>query len=103
MQSNNYFDITPSTTSGDLRSRYIKIVKGKIANKIYLHLLSRNDETEYFDLDILKTYKLDKAESNKILCWVEKELRAVSWKTKLGFGDTGLFIYSTDEPPTNCW
>jgi hypothetical protein len=31
------------------------------------------------------------------------ELVNIGWNCKLSFGNTGLFIYSTDKPPPSCW
>ena len=31
------------------------------------------------------------------------ELLNLGWNCKLGYGDTGLFIYSTINPPSNWW
>jgi len=27
----------------------------------------------------------------------------LGWKCKLSFSDTGLFVYSTENPPPSCW
>ena len=69
---------------------------------IFIHLINRKDENEYIDLDkYYPNYGKDIVNSNieKII----KELNDLGWKTKLSFGNTGLFIYSTDDPPTSCW
>ena len=34
---------------------------------------------------------------------VKSELVKLGWKCKTSFGGTGLFIYSTEEPPPSCW
>ena len=32
-----------------------------------------------------------------------KELEELGWKCKLSYGQTALFIYSTENPPPSCW
>lgn len=73
--------------------------------EIYETLLTRKDENEYIDLDTFCRKHCNKKNEMmmKILDKVSSELIILGWKTKLSFGDTGLFIYSTDEPPTSCW
>ena len=69
---------------------------------IFIHLINRKDENEYIDLD--KYYSnFDKNEIAKIFYKIRDEIHGLGWKTKLSFGDTGLFIYSTENPPTSCW
>jgi hypothetical protein len=71
---------------------------------IYNHMISRRSENEYFDLD---TFNMKNNISMKTLHQMIKEimneLEKLGWKTKLSFGDTGLFIYSTEEQPKSCW
>jgi hypothetical protein len=31
------------------------------------------------------------------------ELKMLGWNVKLAFAGTGLFIYSTEQPPSNCY
>ena len=68
------------------------------------HILNQ-DENQYFDLDCFSRKYLDNnVEETKKMCnIISKELNDLGWKTSLSFGDTGLFIYSTDEKPTSCW
>ena len=76
-------------------------IYNKICEDISSFLIYRKDENEYVDLDKYYT-KYGK------LCFsiVEKlitQLNELNWKTKLSFGDSGLFIYSTEDPPKSCW
>ena len=73
----------------------------KICEDISNFLIHRKDENEYIDLD---KYYLRYGKSCFPL--VEKiitQLNNLNWKTKLSFGDSGLFIYSTADPPRSCW
>jgi hypothetical protein len=73
--------------------------------EIYETLLTRKDENVYIDLDIFRIKYCNNKTSilSEILRKIISELHGLGWKTKLSFGDTGLFIYSTDEPPVSCW
>lgn len=73
--------------------------------EIYETLLTRKDENVYIDLDIFCIKHCNKKTEMmmKILDKVSSELHTLGWNTKLSFGDTGLFIYSTKDPPTSCW
>lgn len=73
---------------------------------IYEHVI-REDENSYFDLEkfCLQYFKREETESmiEKLAKTVISELENLGWKCKLSFGETGLFIYSTDKPPPSCW
>lgn len=74
-----------------------------LRNDIYNLIISRDDENEYYALDIFEMTYNCKSFINEILTQIIKELNELGWKTQLSFGDTGLFIYSTKEPPRSCW
>lgn len=76
-----------------------------IRNEIYETLIKRKSENEYIDLDKLsKDYCYNNMNTiSKIITDISEELHELGWKTKMSFGDTGLFIYSTEDPPTSCW
>jgi len=69
---------------------------------VFGHLINRKDENDYIDLDKYYSH-FDKNELVKIFYKVRDEIHLLGWKTKLSFGDTGLFIYSTEKPPSSCW
>ena len=69
---------------------------------VFLHLINRKDENDYIDLDKYYSH-FDKSELSKIFYKVRDEIHELGWKTKLSFGDTGLFIYSTEDKPSSCW
>jgi hypothetical protein len=79
-------------------------IKNILTTDIYNLIISRKTENEYFDLD---TFNIKNNVSMKVLHQMVKEiiieLEKSGWKTKLSFGDTGLFIYSTEEQPKSCW
>jgi len=72
--------------------------------EIYNTIIKRKDETEFIDLDFFQRKFCNKNISLKnIVEQLRNELHELGWKTKLSYGDTGLFIYSTENPPHNCW
>ena len=71
-----------------------------IREDIYRLLISRKDENEYVDLD---KYYSKYGKNTNIIDNIITELNQLGWKTKLSFGDTGLFVFSTENPPTSCW
>ena len=70
---------------------------------LYEHILC-NSENSYFDLDkFTRPYKITEEQLINMTKTVMKELEELSWKCKLSFQDTGLFIYSSEKPPVSCW
>ena len=80
-------------------------IKSILRQEIYDLLLTRKDENVYVDLDIflMKHCNRKACILENIVNIIRDELQNMGWNTKLGFGDTGLFIYSTETPPTSCW
>jgi hypothetical protein len=82
---------------------YLDYVEKQLREDIFIHIVKRKNEDDYIDLDYYSS-KYGKDEVYKVLPILTKELEAEGeWKTKLSFGDTGLFIYSTDDLPKTCW
>ena len=73
--------------------------------EVYELLLKRKDDNEYVDLDSFAARHFNRKLTTvmKISERVCSELNTLGWNTKLSFGDTGLFIYSTEDPPRSCW
>lgn len=55
-------------------------------------------ELKYFSLEDY-TIQLQLSDITNVLA----ELSKLGWKYKYSFNDTGVFIYSTEEVPANCW
>lgn len=96
----------PLELSCDNKLNFLEIkiiyIHNEISNDICKLLIHRESENEYLDLD--KYYpKYGKGIVNSIIEKIIKELNDLGWKTKLSFGDTGIFIYSTEELPSSCW
>jgi hypothetical protein len=84
----------------------INLIRIKCCIREYIHdfLLNRKDDSVYVDLDMLcNKYNKKINIIQEIITDICLELKDLGWNTKLSYGDTGLFIYSTTEPPANCW
>ena len=74
-----------------------------LRREITENVLKGNEES-YFDLEKFKTcFNLSTETIMSMLSIVRSELSDLGWNTKLSFGKTALFIYSTEEPPSNCY
>jgi hypothetical protein len=68
---------------------------------IYEHML-RGDENNYFDMEnFARSAEISSEETNSLLKTIMTELVKRGFKCKLCFGSTGLFIYSTPDPPAS--
>lgn len=75
-----------------------------LRRNIYEHII-KEDENNYFDLDTFSImYKIKDVNiiQNMVNTLIE-ELNKLGWKCKLSYGETALFIYSSDKPPPSCW
>lgn len=79
-------------------------VKKDLIKDIFMHIISSQDEKEYYSLDsFLEKYPiLTKEEKYTIINSIRDDLTKLEWKTSLSYGDTALFIYK-DTPPSNCY
>lgn len=69
---------------------------------IYEHIISKPEDF-YFSLDDFNR-KINNIElTQKMAKEIAVELENLGWKCKFSFGDTALFIYSTENPPVNCY
>ena len=69
------------------------------------YILGRRDEEDYFVLDDFCKQHMNNNIYilHDIVEVLTKELENLGWKCKLSFGNTALFIYSTEDPPSSCW
>lgn len=85
------------------KMNYDRIIK-ELRNDIYTLIISRIDENDYFDIDTFgRSHNYKNKNLEKMISDIRNELENLGWKTKLSFGDTGLFIYSTEKEPSSCW
>lgn len=73
---------------------------------VHEHVISK-EENSCFDMEQFgRLYFNDKNRvelTKKLSVAIQEELEELGWKCKLSFGDTALFIYSTEKPPPSCW
>lgn len=62
------------------------------------------NENDFFDLDEFnRTYVHDMPLTQSLVETLTNELHTLGWKTFLGFGGTGLYVYSSEERPANAY
>lgn len=90
---------------GKFPQLYFNRLKCYLRKAIYEHVICKTEE-EYFSLDKfkedqeVKDLDLVKKAVSDVIPELEEQL---GWKCKLSYGGTGLFIFSTEKPPKNCW
>ena len=98
MDAETFLECVKPKNLKDRQNLYQKVVLDEMRWDLYLFLLSRESEEDYFDL----TKYIEKVGDPDVFQAVINALEIVGWKTSLSFGDTGLFIYK-GEKPKNCW
>lgn len=87
---------------GEFTNLYYNIVMEILRKEIYSHVIS-NDENSYFPLDnFFKKYNITDDISD-MTSHIVQEITNMGWKCKTSFGGTGLFVYSTENPPPSCY
>ena len=100
---NCFPEVLKSENKEIFKEIYCDFVSCRFRELVYCHILLE-DENNYFDLDVIKkTYKLTDEQHINITDNLIKELEQLGWKCKKSFGQTALFIYSTENPPPSCW
>lgn len=77
-------------------------LKCYLRRDLYEHIIS-HEEKDYFSLDEFNKRVNNMALTKQLVNEVISELENLDWKCKTSFGGTGLFIYSTENPPPNCF
>ena len=83
-----------------------KRIRNLLNEDVCIFLLTRENENEYYDLDKFCNLHLNrnmKQMQSLMENIVSDLIDNLGWKCKLSFNDTGLFIYSTENPPPSCW
>ena len=72
----------------------------KFRKHLYNFMLERTRENDFFDIDSFnRNYVRDMNVTTDILNQVILELEKLGWNTYVGFGGTGLYVYSSDDIP----
>jgi hypothetical protein len=99
-------DEFPSTISPSLKNNFEALLFTEnlrtLRQELYLHVI-RGNESEFYDIDAFnRKYVKNMTKTRKMIDIVITELTSLGWKTFLGFGETGLYIFS-DEKPANAY
>lgn len=79
------------------------ILTNQMRKDIY-DLMIKGNENDFFDLVVFRNrHQLTSSEVREIADILILELNERGWKTVLSYADTGLFIYSTENPPPGAW
>jgi len=113
---NNYFtlDKVNENDKETFSLQYNDIIQNYLREDIYFFLISRDYknklanqiitiENTFFDFGNFKIKRNINKNITENIEIIIKELNDIGWKTCLGFGDTAIFIYSTEEKPPSCW
>lgn len=74
-----------------------------LRKEVKMHMLQRK-ENDFVDLDTFnRKYVNDIAKTHRMVATIREELTVLGWNTFLGFGDTGLYVYSTEEKPVGAY
>ena len=77
-----------------------------LRKELYEHIISSTDENDYFDLGTFssKYFPGNRTVINTTLFeQMRTELSLLGWSCKSSYGGTGIFIYSSQNPPTLCY
>lgn len=77
-------------------------LKCYLRRDIYEHIIS-HEESDYFSLDDFNKRVNNMFLTKELVKEILPEIEKLGWKCKTSFGGTGLFIYSTESPPPNCF
>lgn len=92
-------DISPSNKDNFTNTWRNRICQ-RLRKHIYNFILGRKNEKDFFDIDIFnRSYVKDFSLIEDIVNDIVKELNNLGWNTYIGFGGTGLYIYSSEELP----
>jgi len=96
---NTLTPLKKSTFKDTIKERVLEALR----ESVYSHML-KDDENDFFDLDKFnKNVKNMELTKHLINTYIIPELNELGWKTRLSYGDTGLFIFSTEDKPRSCW
>lgn len=76
----------------------------RLRKHIYNFMLERKRENDFFDIDSFnRNYVKDMNVTNNLVNQVVIELVCLGWKTHIGFGGTGLYVYSSEDLPSGVY
>ena len=103
------FQKLPDELSIDNKSQfnimYFNYKLSEFRKDIYEYMLTREDENDYYNIDMWcrRNIKNNTDIMHDYMIIIQSELTTLGWKCKTSFGNTGLFVYSTEKPPSSCY
>lgn len=86
--------------SKNLQEHYIEtILKPRIREAICDFIIANSLQANYFNFYEHVSEQITLQTVQIVVGSLQKELESIGWKTKLAYGNTGMFIYSTNDPP----
>ena len=100
----------PSCFSVEHKAEFSRLnydrLKCYLRRDIYEFVVGRKTEDDYFSIDEFNQNRVHDLDlCKKMLAEIILEIQAKGWKCCTSFGDTGLYIFSTEDPPStfvNC-
>jgi hypothetical protein len=76
----------------------------KLRKCVYNFMLDRKGENDFFDIDTFNRRYVNNIDTtNDIINIVVNELNSLGWNTHIGFGFTGLYVYSSTDLPVGAY
>lgn len=81
------------------RAFYLRTLRKQL-----MRWMMKGNENDFFDLDDFnRSVVQDVSLTQQLVEQVTVELHSLGWKTFLGFGGTGLYVYSSEERPSTAY
>lgn len=88
----------------NFRDIFFNLSVSRLRKHIYNFMLHRVEENDFFDIDMFnRKYVKNMNSTNEMINLIVSELNELGWKTFIGFGGTGLYIYSSEELPLGAY
>lgn len=89
------------------KANFSAMRRGALKEKMCKHirtLMLQEKESDFFDIDAFnRCYVKDTQLASELVQEIQQELHQLGWKTYLGFGGTGLYVYSSEELPPGAY
>lgn len=89
------------------KANFAMIRRHALKEKMWKHirtLMLAENESDFFDIDTFnRRYVKDTKLASELVQEIQEKLHQLGWKTYLGFGGTGLYVYSSEELPPGAY
>jgi hypothetical protein len=97
-------DSTYSVSNKQNFSELLDARKFNLLKKEICEFILQGKEDSFYDLDDFNRLHVKNMKKTLNMAkTISEELHCLGWKTFLGYGETGLFIYSSEEKPHNAY